>query len=160
MSDGAGFAVAVCLTGTACTSIDPGAGSQRAGADATTIRRLIEDSNRACLAGRAEQAIALIDREAQLSHPVSPDQTYSGFVTDYSNMCRTDGVLVSAVPSFEEVSVNGDTAVVRIIWSRRFRDMGPGAVRRVRVLQVWRRTPAGWQLWRGVSWPLRDTEAR
>ena len=62
---------------------------------------------------------------------------------------------VITVPVFEEVAVNGNIGIARVQWSMHLRRAPKESVRRLGELQVWRRTPDGWRLWRSARWPLR-----
>lgn len=126
--------------------------------DKEVVKRAIVAGGVACAAGNPEGAMAAVDRALVLSYPGAKDRGYDGLAAGYAQLCKAggDGTLETTSPEFEEVGVIGDVAIARIIWHTRLRGMPPGAVRKMRDVQIWRRTAAGWRFWRGVHWPYSD----
>ncbi|WP_028970099.1 nuclear transport factor 2 family protein [Sphingomonas sp. URHD0057] len=131
-------------------------------AETQLLERSIRAAAHACVAGRPTDALAGLDHDFLLTFPNSPTQDYAGMVRDYGNLCKRSGenTLESSVPVFEEVAVNGDIGIARLQWSTHLRGAPKESVRRLGELQVWRRTPDGWRLWRSARWPLRAPASR
>ena len=131
-------------------------------ADQEAVRSAIVAGAEACSAGNPTGAMAAVDRELVLSYPDARDRTYDGLAAGYARLCRGEGenTVLSTTPEVEEVVVDGDTAIARLIWKTRLRGMPEGTYRKMRDFQVWRRTPEGWRFWRGVHWPYSDERPR
>ena len=134
----------------------------QAGSDVEAVRRAIIDGGTACGAGNPAGPMAAVDRELVLSFPGARDQDYESLAAGYARLCdgKSDGTVTKTVPEFEEVSVIGDVAIARLIWSTHLRGMPEGSVRKLRDFQLWRRTPDGWRFWRGVHWPYKDEQPK
>ena len=130
--------------------------------DAEAIRAAVIAGAKGCEAGRPHLAMAAVDRALVLSYPGTPDLGYDGLVAGYARLCKGEGedTLATTVPTFEEVSVNGDIALVRITWATHLRGMPDGAVRYLRDWQLWRRTPDGWRFFRGVHYAAKGDPPR
>lgn len=123
-------------------------------ADADLLRRWITEGGQHCEAGRPDLVIAHTSRDLVLSFPGAPDTNYEALAQGYRRLCASgEGTVESTVPTFEEVLVDGNMALVRVIWTTRLRGMPPGATRQLRDMQVWRRGREGWQFVRGVHYP-------
>lgn len=131
-------------------------------ADQEAVRSAIVAGAEACSAGNTEGSMASVDRDLVLSYPDANDRTFDGLAAGYARLCRREGdnTVVSTTPEFEEIAVNGDVAIARLIWKTRLRGMPEGAFRKMRDFQVWRRTPDGWRFWRGVHWQYSDERPR
>lgn len=131
----------------------------QAGGDEAVLRAAIEAGARACEAGRPDEVMAGYAPDIILSYPGIPDQDHASLLAGYRELCPgsggAEGTVETTRAAFEEILVSGDLAVVRVTWSTHLRGMAEGAVRRLRDMQVWRRTPQGWRFSRGVHFPLR-----
>jgi ketosteroid isomerase-like protein len=131
-------------------------------ADREAVRSAIVAGAEACSSGDPAGSMASVDRDLVLSYPDGRDRTYDGLAAGYARLCKGEGenTVVSTTPEFEEVTVNGDVAIARLIWTTHLRGMPEGAYRKMRDFQVWRRTPEGWRFWRGAHWPYSDERPR
>lgn len=126
-------------------------------ADERLVRTAIEAGARACEAGRPEAVMSSYAPDIVLSYPGVPDQDYATLLAGYRRLCGGgDGTVETTRAAYEEILVSGDLAVARLTWSTHLRGMPEGKVRRLRDMQIWRRTPQGWRFIRGVHYPLRD----
>ena len=137
----------------------PAAAAAQPATDEAAIRSAIEAGARACEAGQPDAVMASYAPDIVLSYPGAPDENYASLLASYHRLCPgsggAEGTVETTRGAFEEVLVSGDLAIVRVIWSTHLRGMPDGAVRRLRDMQVWRRTPDGWRFFRGVHFPLR-----
>jgi len=129
------------------------------GSDEAAIRAAIEAGARACEAGRPDEVMASYAPDILLSYPGVPDQDHATLRAGYRALCPGagggEGTVETTRATFDEIIVSGDLAVARLTWSTHLRGMADGAVRRLRDMQVWRRTREGWRFARGVHFPLR-----
>jgi steroid delta-isomerase len=127
--------------------------------DEAELRAAIEAGARACEAGRPDDVMSSYAPDILLSYPGIPDQDHAALVAGYRRLCAGmaggEGTVETTIAAYDEILVSGDLAVVRLTWSTHLRGMSEGAVRRLRDMQVWRRTPQGWRFFRGVHVPLR-----
>jgi steroid delta-isomerase len=134
------------------------ANAQPAG-DEAALRAAIEAGARACEAGRPDEVMASYAPDILLSYPGIPDQDHAALLAGYRQLCPGsgggDGTVETTTAAYDEILVSGDLAMVRLTWSTHLRGMSGGAVRRLRDMQVWRRTAQGWRFFRGVHFPLR-----
>ena len=129
------------------------------GGDEASLRAAIEAGARACEAGRPDDVMARYAPDILLSYPGIPDQDHSALLEGYRRLCAGsgggEGSVETTSASFDEILVSGDLAVLRLTWSTHLRGMADGSVRRLRDMQVWRRTERGWLFFRGIHFPLR-----
>lgn len=131
--------------------------TQAPGGDDRRLRSLIEEGARQCEAGHPERVVDHYAQDLLLQYPGVPDQDLSALREGYRQLCGSGpGTVQSTVPTFEEVLVMGDVAVIRITWSTHLRGTPEGSVRRLRDVQIWQRTSGGWNFRRGVHYPLRQ----
>lgn len=135
----------------------PAAAQAQAASDEALLRAAIEAGARACEAGRPDEVIRGYAPDILLHYPGVPDQDLASLRAGYRQLCAGtgEGTVETTRASFDEVIVSGDLAVVRLTWATHLRGMPAGAVRRLRDVQIWRRTPEGWRFSRGVHFPLR-----
>ena len=142
-----------------CLSLAAAPAGAQPGGDEAAIRAAIEAGARACEAGRPDQVMASHAPDILLSYPGTPDQDHAALLAGYRELCPgaggAEGTVETTRASFDEIIVSGDLAVARLTWSTHLRGMPDGAVRRLRDMQVWRRTSEGWRFSRGVHFPLR-----
>ena len=132
-----------------------GQGSARG--DEAALRAAIEAGARACEAGRPDEVVRAYAPDILRHYPGAPDQDLAILREGYRRLCAGsgDGTVATTRAAFDEIIVSGDLAVIRLTWSTHLRGMPEGAVRRLRDMQIWRRTPEGWRFARGVHFPLR-----
>ena len=147
------------LTATATAQPQP---AIRAPIDVERIRLAIIAGGVACAAGNPTGSMAAVDRDLLLSYPGARDRDHAGLAAGYERLCdgKSPNTVTRTVPEFEEITVKGDVAIARMIWSTHLRGMPEGTVRKLRDFQVWRRTPDGWRFWRGVHWPYKDDQPK
>ena len=137
----------------------PAAAPAQPGGDEAAIRAAIEAGARACEAGRPDAVMESYAPDILLSYPGVPDQDHAALLAGYRQLCPGsgggEGTVETTRAAFDEILVSGDLAVARLTWSTHLRGMAEGNVRRLRDMQVWRRTPEGWRFFRGVHFPLR-----
>ena len=135
----------------------PAAAESRRDRDAAAIRAAIEAGARACEAGRPEEVMRSYAPDIILSYPGVPDQDYATIQAGYQRLCgKGEGTVETTRSTYDEILVSGDMAVVRVVWRTHLRGMPEGSFRRLKDLQVWKRTPKGWRFIRGVHFPLKD----
>ncbi len=132
-------------------------GPAATGGDEAALRGAIEAGARACEAGRPDEVVRAYADDILLHYPGAPDQDLSILREGYRRLCAGsgDGTVATARATYDEFLISGDLAVVRLTWSTHLRGMPEGAVRRLRDVQIWRRTPQGWRFARGAHFPLR-----
>jgi steroid delta-isomerase len=132
----------------------PAAAQAARGGDAAAIRSAIEAGARSCEAGRPADVMRSYAPDIVLSYPGVPDQDFAALRDAFARLCGAgEGTVETTRATYDEILVSGDMAIVRLTWSTHLRGMAPGAVRRLKDLQVWRRTARGWQFFRGVHFP-------
>ena len=131
---------------------DPGHGE--------TIKGMIVAGAEACARGDQAGVMRQYDRTVLLSYPGTPDIGYDELAASFARLCKGsgDGTVEQTVPTFEELIVGPDTAVVRIMWTTHLR--GVAGPRTLRDMQYWHRTPEGWRFRSGVHWPYTPEPAR
>jgi uncharacterized protein (TIGR02246 family) len=130
--------------------------------DSATVRSLVVRSGEAANAGDPDAVMALYARDVVLSYPGVPDQDYATLARGYREMLRTPGVTLRTTPTFEEILVSGDLAVVRVIWTTTLTQGDPAreTTRRMKDLQVWRRESDGtWKFARGMHFRMAPPAA-
>lgn len=147
--------VAGCASGNARTP-NPSSAST----DSAVIRASIERGARGFERGDPDSILAHYSEDVVLSYPGIPDQDYADLVKAYGEL-RNRPITVTArtVPTFDEILIAGDLAVVRVRWtttiSEATRDGSPAwsSTRYLRDLQIWRREPSGqWRFIRGMHY--------
>jgi ketosteroid isomerase-like protein len=111
--------------------------------------------------GDPDSILSHYAQDIVLSYPGIPDQDYATLAKGYGELrSRPAHVTANTRPTFDEILVNGDLAIVRVRWTTTIsvaaRDTLPAreATRYLRDLQVWRREPAGeWRFIRGMHYP-------
>ena len=103
--------------------------------------------------------MARYDPDIILSYPGVADQDHAALLAGYRRLCAGsgggDGSVETTRAAYDEILVSGDVAIARLTWSTHLRGMSAGSVRRLRDMQIWRRTARGWLFFRGVHFPLR-----
>lgn len=153
-------AVALALgAGLLAVSVASAQGSSRA--DSAEIRISIERGARGFARAQPDTILAHYARDIVLSYPGIPDQDYAALVAAYGELRqRPSYVTATTSPTFDEILVSGNLAIVRVRWTTTIRaaahDTIPArqATRYLRDLQVWRREPDGvWKFIRGMHYP-------
>ena len=156
-------------TSTACgsraASVAATARAPTATGDSAAIREAIERGARGFERGDPDAILAHYGRDVVLSYPGVPDQDYETLARAYRELrSRPASVTATTRPTFDEILVSGDLAIVRVRWTTTIRsaatDSTPAreATRWLRDLQVWRRDAAGdWKFIRGMHY--RDSTA-
>jgi ketosteroid isomerase-like protein len=130
------------------------------GADAAAIRASIERGARGFERGDPDSILEHYAPDVVLSYPGIPDQDYAALARGYDEL-RTRPVSVTAttVPTFDEILVSGDLAIVRLRWTTTIRvaasdsSAARSATRYLRDLQAWRREKSGaWRFIRGMHY--------
>ena len=129
-------------------------------ADSLALREAIERGARGFMRGDPDSILAHYAPDVILSYPGIPDQDYATLARGYAELRnRPSNVSSETRPSFDEILVSGNLAVVRLRWTTTTRVAsadGPAreTVRRLRDLQVWRRESTGeWRFIRGMHYP-------
>ena len=133
-------------------------------ADAQAIRAKILQGARGFMLGNPDTVLAHYARDIVLSYPGIPDMDYATLARSYGELRRRPaGERATTTPTFDEVLVSGDLAVVRVRWTTTVTDStGRTNTRRLRDMQVWRRERDGqWMFVRGMHYrePERDSSA-
>lgn len=124
-------------------------------ADAQAIRAKILEGARGFMLGNPDTVLAHYARDVVLSYPGIPDMDYATLARSYGELRRRPaGERAETTPTFDEVLVSGDMAIVRLRWTTTITDStGQAASRRLRDLQVWRRERDGqWMFIRGMHY--------
>ena len=133
-------------------------------ADAQAIRAKILQGARGFMLGDPDTVLAHYARDIVLSYPGIPDMDHATLARSYGELRRRPaGERATTTPTFDEVLVSGDLAVVRVRWTTTITDStGRASTRRLRDMQVWRRERDGqWMFVRGMHYrePERDSSA-
>jgi ketosteroid isomerase-like protein len=134
-------------------------------ADSASIRAAIERGARGFERAQPDSILAHYARDIVLSYPGIPDQDYATLARGYGELRdRPATVRATTTPTFDEILVDGNLAVVRVRWTTTIRTAATGAAaaiestRYLRDLQVWRREANGeWRFFRGMHY--RDSTA-
>jgi steroid delta-isomerase len=124
-------------------------------ADAQAIRAKILTGARGFMIGNPDTVLAHYARDIVLSYPGIPDMDYATLARSYGELRRRPaGERAETTPTFDEVLVSGDMAIVRVRWTTTITDStGRANTRRLRDLQVWRRERDGeWMFIRGMHY--------
>ena len=126
------------------------------GRDVAEIREAIVRGARAFEEGDPETILSRYARDIILSYPGIPDSDYETLAKGYAELRKRPAtVKATTVPTFDEILVSGDIAIVRVRWTTTIADAAAGrsATRRLKDLQVWRREPDGrWMFIRGMHY--------
>jgi ketosteroid isomerase-like protein len=132
------------------------AGAQRSpDADAQAIRARILQGAHGFMIGSPDTVLAHYARDVVLSYPGVPDMDYATLARGYDELRRRPaGERAETTPTFDEVLVSGDMAVVRLRWTTTISDStGRACDASLRDLQVWRRERDGqWMFIRGMHY--------
>ena len=97
------------------------------------------------------------DPSIVLSYPGEPDMDLATLRRAYEGLRdRPRTVVARTVPTFDEILVSGDLAIVRVRWATTIADTAAGrtTARRLKDMQVWRRRADGrWLFVRGMHYP-------
>jgi len=134
-------------------------------ADSAAIRAAIERGARGFERAQPDSILAHYARDIILSYPGIPDQDYATLVRGYGQLrSRPATERATTTPTFDEILVAGDLAVVRLRWTTTIRSAATAttaaaeSTRYLRDLQVWRREADGeWRFIRGMHY--RDSTA-
>ena len=134
-------------------------------ADSAAIRAAIERGARGFEQAQPDSILAHYARDIILSYPGIPDQDYATLARGYAELRdRPATVRATTTPTFDEILVDGNLAVVRLRWTTTIRSTATGATaavettRYLRDLQLWRREASGeWRFFRGMHY--RDSTA-
>ena len=145
------------LTGPALRAQAPASReADRFTADTAAIREAIRRGAAGFERGDPETIIAHYARDVVLAYPGVPDMDYAFLRKSYEELrTRPASIRARTVPTFDEVLVMGDLAVVRLRWQTTITDTAAGRTteRRMKDLQVWRREPGGqWMFARGMHY--------
>jgi ketosteroid isomerase-like protein len=108
---------------------------------------------------RGDPALILdhYDPSIVLSYPGEPDMDIATLRRAYEGLRdRPRTVVARTVPTFDEILVSGDLAIVRVRWATTIADTAAGRTtsRRLKDMQVWRRRADGkWLFVRGMHYP-------
>lgn len=134
-------------------------------ADSAAIRGAIERGARGFERAQPDSILANYARDIILSYPGIPDQDYATLARGYGQLRnRPANESATTTPTFDEILVSGDIAVVRLRWTTTIRSAATAttaaaeSTRYLRDLQVWRREADGeWRFIRGMHY--RDSTA-
>ena len=129
-------------------------GSMRDDAAESAIRAEIERGARGFMSANPDEILAHYARDVVLSYPGIPDQDYATLARGYADLrSRPADVRVTTVPTFDELLVSGDLAIVRLRWTTTIARGDSATTRHLKDLQVWRREPNGrWMFIRGMHY--------
>lgn len=133
--------------------------------DSAYIRAAIERGARGFEHGAPDSILAHYAPDVILSYPGIPDQDYATLARGYNELRkRPPGTRATTTPTFDEIIITRDIAVVRLRWRTAIREAAHDAVpagetiRYLRDLQVWRReSSCEWRFVRGMHY--RDSTA-
>ncbi|HJU87799.1 MAG TPA: nuclear transport factor 2 family protein [Gemmatimonadaceae bacterium] len=130
------------------------AGAQSSDADTAAIRASILRGARGFETGNPDLILEHYGRDIVLSYPGMPDQDYSTLAKAYAELRnRPASVKASTTPTFDEILVAGDIAIVRLRWTTTIREGTRTSTRRLKDMQIWRREPDGrWMFVRGMHY--------
>ena len=131
------------------------------GADSAAIRASIEKGARGFMNANPDSILSHYGRDIVLSYPGIPDQDYAQLVEGYGQLrSRPPYVTAATVPTFDEILVGNDLAIVRVRWTTTIKSAARDTIpertstRTLRDLQVWRKEPSGtWSFIRGMHYP-------
>lgn len=134
-------------------------------ADSAAIRAAIERGARGFERAQPDSILAHYARDIILSYPGIPNQDYATLVRGYGQLRNRPATeSATTTPTFDEILIAGDLAVVRLRWTTTIRSAATATTaaaentRYLRDLQVWRREPDGeWRFIRGMHY--RDSTA-
>ena len=118
--------------------------------EAAAIRATILKGAEAAMRGDAAGIMSHYAKDILLSYPGTPDQDYDTLFKVYAEP-RPAGMSLRTAPTFDEVFVSGDLAVLRLNWTTTIATSERETTRQARDLQVWRRERDGtWMFARGM----------
>ena len=123
--------------------------------DAASIRASIEQGARGFMSANPDLILAHYARDIVLSYPGIPDQDYATLEQSYSELrSRPADVVAKTIPTFDEILVSGDLALVRLRWTTTISQGSRTSTRHLKDFQVWRREPGDrWAFIRGMHYP-------
>jgi len=142
------------------TGAQPANRPASAASDSARIRTAIERGARGFERGMPDSILAHYAPDVILSYPGIPDQDYRTLAQGYSQLpARASWLSATTTPTFDEILVTRDLAVVRLRWTTTMREAAHDSfaarqtTRYLRDLQVWRREPTGeWRFVRGMHY--------
>jgi len=103
----------------------------------------------------AEKLMAIFDKSLVYSAQAEEDQNYAELKASYVSFFSTKPAPVrwKAIP--KEIHAQGGLAIVISIWEQRSRDAKPTdePTSRLRSIDVFKKTPAGWKIVRTINYP-------
>ena len=123
--------------------------------DAASIRASIEKGARGFMSANPDTILSHYARDIVLSYPGTPDQDYATLVKAYVELrARPADVVARTVPTFDEILVSGNLALVRLRWTTTISRGSRTSTRHLKDFQVWRREPGNrWAFIRGMHYP-------
>ena len=135
----------------------------KAAQDAAEIRAKILRGAEGFMTGNPDLILAHYARDVILSYPGVPDMDYATLERGYAQLRnRPRGVSETTTPTFEEILVSDDMAVVRLMWTTTTTVARPPSTarRRLKDLQVWRREADGrWMFARGMHYRMPEPDS-
>ena len=122
---------------------------------AAAIRASIEKGARGFMSATPDSILAHYARDIVLSYPGIADQDYATLVRSYDELrSRPADVVAKTAPTFDEILVSGDLAIVRVRWTTTISRGSRVSTRYLKDFQVWRREPGNrWMFIRGIHYP-------
>jgi steroid delta-isomerase len=122
---------------------------------ASSIRASIEQGARGFMSANPDTILAHYARDSVLSYPGIPDQDFAALVNAYGELrSRPADVVATTVPTFDEILVSGNLALVRLRWTTTITQAGRTATRHLKDFQLWRREADNrWMFIRGMHYP-------
>jgi ketosteroid isomerase-like protein len=130
--------------------------------DAAAIRASIEKGARGFMSANPDSILAHYAPDIVLSYPGTPDQDYATLVKAYGDLrSRPTDVVAKTVPTFDEILVSGDLALVRLRWTTTIAQGNRTSTRHLKDFQLWRREPGNrWAFIRGMHYPDSTAASR
>lgn len=135
------------------------AASPPSGAD--QVRANIQQIADAGLRQDLEATMAVFHKDVVLTYPAAPDVAYDAIRKSFGDGLAKGPVKVTA--EVLEVEASGDLAFARILWTAKPVSAPAEAEAEPSHevdLEIWKRTRAGWRLYRGLVVPLRKAQPR
>ena len=153
LSLGATVGVAAARDAAAQTAA-PAAPAARHAADSAEIHDAIVRGARAFERGDPDAILSRYARDVVLAYPGEPDMDYATLARGYGELrTRPATVRATTEPTFDEILVSGDLALVRLRWTTTIATPERTSTRRLKDFQLWRREPGGrWMFVRGMHY--------
>jgi steroid delta-isomerase len=153
---------AIVLTACVRLRVDRASANRQASyrADSTAIRDAILRGAAGFEAADPDVILERYARDVVLAYPGEPDMNYDVLARSYAELrSRPKNVRATTVPTFDELLVSGDMAVVRLRWTTTITTPEQSTTRHMKDLQVWRRESDGrWMFTRGMHY--REPDAK